>query len=220
MIDDLTGKKFDRLTVLRRGPDKKTKNGSKIHYWECVCDCGEVVYVQHYNLTEGSVRSCGCLSRDVHSRQNGLSTSRLYNVWAGIKKRCFSETYYAYKNYGGRGITMCDEWKNSFLSFYEWAVSNGYEYGLSIDRIDNDGNYEPSNCRWATRKTQDNNKRQNHFVEHNGESLSLAMWQERTGIRQETIRRRLKMGWSAEKALTTKTGERHNNRLEKECTKE
>lgn len=125
-----------------------------------------------------------------------------------MKKRCYSKGQKAYPEYGGRGIKICDEWmgENGFLNFREWALSNGYADNLSIDRKDVDGNYEPDNCRWAGNKVQNNNKRINYYIEFEGENLTLDQWEERTGIRQETIRRRLNNGWTIEDALTIKKG--------------
>lgn len=121
-----------------------------------------------------------------------------------MKKRCYTVTDKAYPNYGGRGITICNEWREEFLEFYKWAMSSGYKEKLSIDRIDNNGNYEPQNCRWVSDKSQNNNRRINHFIEYEGERLTLAEWETKTGIRQETIRRRLKKGWTVKDALTKK----------------
>lgn len=205
---DLSGKKFGRLTVIERGEDFIAPKGSRQPGWICRCDCGNQITVRANGLTAGNTKSCGCLSREVHKKQNGLSRSRLYGIWRGMKKRCYNKSNEAYPEYGGRGIKVCEEWKDNFLAFYEWSMKNGYEEGLSIDRTDNDGDYEPGNCTWTTSKNQNNNRRANHFIEFNGERLTLAQWEERTGIRQETIRRRLKVGWSIEDALTKNKGER------------
>lgn len=203
-INDLTGKRYGRLMVLRRGEDFISPKGNKQPGWICRCDCGNEIAVRGNGLTSGNTKSCGCLSRDAHSKQNGLSKSRLYNIWRGMKKRCYTVTDKAYPNYGGRGITICNEWREEFLEFYKWAMSNGYKEKLSIDRIDNNGNYEPQNCRWVSDKSQNNNRRINHFIEYEGERFTLAEWETKTGIRQETIRRRLKNGWTVKDALTKK----------------
>lgn len=134
-----------------------------------------------------------------------LYQSRIYRIWANIKARCFNQNHRDYKQYGARGITMCDEWKHDFLIFYDWAIANGYTDSLTIDRINNDGNYEPDNCRWATRKEQCNNYRKNHLLEYNGEVHSIAEWSEITGINYFTLRDRINRSkWSIEKALTTR----------------
>ncbi|MBE7084268.1 MAG: hypothetical protein E7373_06695 [Clostridiales bacterium] len=130
-----------------------------------------------------------------------MTDSRLYNIWSKLKSRCLNMSFKFYKNYGGRGIKVCDEWLNNPQSFYDWAIANGYNSNLTIDRIDFNGNYEPSNCRWVDMKTQSNNRRNNHIITLNGVSHTLSEWSSLTGIEQSTIRARLKRGWSEEKAL-------------------
>ena len=120
-----------------------------------------------------------------------------------MKRRCNCSSYDGYKHYGGRGIAVCEEWKNNFQAFYEWSMANGYTDELTIDRIDVNGNYEPSNCRWVTRKVQSNNTRVNHFVTLNGCTKTLAEWAEEYGIKQDTMYHRLNRGWSIEQAITT-----------------
>lgn len=156
---NLQGKRFGKLVVIRR-----VENIPKHHArWLCKCDCGNEHIVQSHCLINGMVKSCGCIQVEMHLT-HGQTGSRLYNVWNAIKARCFNQNYRDYKYYGGRGITMCDEWKNSFEVFSEWAYKNGYNENVkrgdcTIDRIDNDGNYEPSNCRWTTMKVQCESRR-------------------------------------------------------------
>lgn len=169
---DLTGEKFGRLTVIKRAEDVISDKGVRTKCWECICDCGNKVIVRQAGLRRGTTKSCGCLHREITgnmSRKHGLSNNcgRLYPLWKSIKYRCYCKTSKDYKNYGARGIVMCDEWKNDFKSFYDWAISNGYNEEktdkglniLTIDRIDVNGNYEPSNCRFITNAEQAKNKR-------------------------------------------------------------
>lgn len=175
---DLTNRKLGRLTVLEMvGISESRRN-----LWLCQCDCGNRAVVPATSLVSGHTQSCGCLMRETVSRQfttHGESNSRLYTVWSGMINRCESPRHNAYKHYGGRGIKLCDEWRNSYEAFRDWAYANGYdenaEYGdCTIDRIDVNGNYEPSNCRWVDAKTQAKNQRprkrgykRGHYKKHN-----------------------------------------------------
>lgn len=147
---DMVGRKLGMLTII-----KKTKMIDSMSYWLSKCECGNEIELPWSHLRMR--KSCGCLAGEFH----GLANTPLYYVWCAMRQRCFSRTHVGYENYGGRGITVCDEWINSYVPFHEWAMANGYEAGLTIDRIDVDGNYEPSNCRWVTMKVQASNKRNN-----------------------------------------------------------
>lgn len=159
IIKDLSGQKFGRLTAIEpAGYDRKRIK------WKCVCECGNTTFVGSDKLINGHTKSCGCLLSDVLKQRNkGNSThnstnTRLYRIYYSMKTRCYNPKHKAFHRYGGRGITVCNQWLDDFSSFKEWAVNNGYSDDLSIDRINNDGNYEPSNCRWATAKMQANNR--------------------------------------------------------------
>lgn len=199
MLKNLIGCRFGRLVVIERA--ENSKNG---HIrWKCLCDCGKEKIIYSTSLVRGATRSCGCLHNEGNNTRHGMSRKRLHNVWCNMKQRCYSENVPAYKFYGGRGITVCDEWRGSFDNFRDWALENGYREDLTIDRIDVDGPYSPENCRWITIEDQQSNRRDNHQITYNGETHTLTQWEKITGIKQPTIRRRLKKGWSIEKALTT-----------------
>ena len=146
----LVGKRFGKLTVVDY---LRKENGRKI--WKCECECGNIVELSTKRL-QGGTKSCGCLKGKIGAKSKG---GRIYRILSGMKTRCYDQNSDAYKNYGGRGITICDEWIQDFWSFYNWALENGYKDGLTIDRIDNDKGYAPWNCRWATKAEQNRNKR-------------------------------------------------------------
>ena len=199
-VEDLTGKKFNRLTVIKRV--ENSKNGAT--RWLCKCDCGNETIVRRDHLLNNEIYSCGCYQREFVSKnrlKHGCShRTRLYSIWATMIQRCSDIKCNAYKDYGLRGISVCNKWKN-FVNFQEWALNNGYHNDLSIDRIDNNGNYEPNNCRWCDRITQANNKRNNHYIIYNGETKTIAQWALLVGLKHSTLQVRLKRGWSIEKAL-------------------
>lgn len=163
---DLTGHRFGMLTVIKRAENRRFLCGRTLVSYLCRCDCGEEKNVLASNLLNGHTKSCGCIqkqSRVVTHTKHGSSQHRLYTTWTNIKQRCGNPNSDDYKNYGGRGITVCDEWKNDFQTFYDWAMANGYEDHLTIDRIDVNGNYCPENCRWVTRIVQRHNRRDSNI---------------------------------------------------------
>lgn len=205
---DITGKVYGRLTVIERVENDKHGQAR----WKCLCECGNYTVAVTTELNRGNVRSCGCLSREISKKVNfkhGFKNTRLYKVWDSMKKRCYNSNSPSYKYYGGRGITICDEWKNDFKSFHDWAFANGYDENAeymkcTIDRIDVNGNYEPSNCRWVTCKEQARNRTNNRLIEYNGEKLTLIEWAERLKIKYTILHQRIrKYGWSIERAFTT-----------------
>lgn len=209
---DLTGKKFGRLTVLKY-TDKRA--GSNV-IWECVCDCGNLHNVAGKVLTSGGTRSCGCYKRDraietnlTHGMSRGNKVTRIYKCWSGIIDRCNPRT--DSKNYSNRGIDVCDEWKD-FTTFMDWSYENGYTDKLTIDRIDNDGNYSPSNCRWVDMKIQGRNRRTNREITIDGVTKCVTEWCEVYGIHYETARSRLNNGWGELESFATPPFEKGNNR--------
>lgn len=197
---ELTGERFSKLLVVEYS---YSRNGKA--YWKCVCQCGKEVIVEGFSLRSGHTKSCGCLRKidGLEPRyRHGYINQRLYKIWSNMKTRCTNPNHPFYKDYGGRGITYCSDW-DDFVLFKEWAFANGYNDDLSIDRINVNGNYVPENCRWVDMKTQNRNRRNNHLITFNGETHCISEWAEITGIKRETIKSRLKYGWSIEKVLTT-----------------
>lgn len=192
---DYTGCRFGRLTVVER-----IKPEARNITWLCKCDCGNYKAVTSGNLKNGNVRSCGCLAREVSRDmllKHGDTNTRLWRIWDGMRRRCYEVTNKDYANYGGRGITFAGEWAD-YINFRDWAMANGYSDDLTLDRIDVDGNYEPANCRWATVKEQNNNRRSNRLIYYNGEVHTLSQWGDITGISSKTIAYRIKAGWDYE----------------------
>ncbi len=174
--------------------------------WTCKCVCGKIVSKDTKSLVEGSTKSCGCKKIELRNQsgkymKHGMYETRLYRIWASMRNRCTNSTNPAYKDYGGRGITVCNEW-NEFTVFMDWALNNGYSDDLTIDRIDVNGNYEPDNCRWATFSVQANNKRTSRYIEYRGEKHTVSEWARITGFNKTVIAERLNRGWTEEEALT------------------
>lgn len=178
-VKDLIGQRFGKLVVLSRAENDKTKHTR----WLCQCDCGNTKIVHGCSLKRGLTQSCGCLQKEIFGENarkihttHGKTNTRLFNIWGRMKDRCYNEKHLHYKNYGGRGIIVCNEWKNDFQTFYDWAINNGYFKNLTLDRIDNNGNYEPNNCHWVTSKQQSRNKRNNHLITYKDKTYCIAEW--------------------------------------------
>ena len=204
-FEDLTGQRFGYLTVIK----KAGKNKSDKILWLCKCDCGKLKIIQGASLKNGRTKSCGCLRKKGARMTHGFKYTRLYCIWQGIKKRCLNKNTSNYYIYGGRGIKICDEWKNDFKSFHDWAFANGYDESAkrgdcTIERIDVNGNYEPSNCRWATMKEQCRNTRSNKLITYNNETRCLMDWSYIFNINYKTLLYRFKKGWTIEKAFMNK----------------
>lgn len=200
MPKDITGKQFGRLTVLK-WDHYRYQGINKRHYWLCQCECGNTKVVSAEHLYRGSTRSCGCIRAKKCEYRTQLS-----GVLRMIKQRCNDPTSKHYKNYGARGISVCDEWsgKGGISNFVEWAMQSGYSPGLTIDRIDNDKGYSPDNCRWATMKEQSNNKGNNIRITINGETKTLTQWCEHYNVPYDNVRNRyVALGWDIEDALFT-----------------
>lgn len=204
------GVKDSRWTVIEQSEDAVQPNGKHIKMWNCICECGKIESVNGNNLRSGKSKSCGCLSIEIAKgnfgtggvKKHGCAKTRLYYVWTHIKARCYNSHTDNYKDYGGRGIKMCDEWRGSFQNFQSWALSHGYADNLTIDRIKVNGDYEPSNCRWVTQKEQANNKRNNVFFTYNGRTKTLKQWCDYYGKDYRLVHNRINYGkWCFEEAL-------------------
>lgn len=197
------GKKYGKLTVIKR---MHNVNG-KVKYL-CKCDCGNEKVVYAADLRNGKIVSCGCYRLQKLSEKISVhkkTKTRLYRIWQNMKTRCYNPKFKQFKDYGGKGVSVCEEWKNDFMQFYNWAMSNGYNDTLTIDRIDTNGNYEPDNCRWATLKQQARNNSKNVLITHNGETHCLTEWGEIQNINLKTLYSRIyTKKWSIEKALEFK----------------
>lgn len=188
---NLTGLKFGKLTVIGIEQTLTRKT-----YWKCMCECGNYKIVRSDSLICGTVKSCGCLKKQqdrinlTANHSHKMSRTRLYHTWINMKSRCYNKNNKCYDIYGERGITVCDEWINSFESFKNWAAENGYSESLTLDRIDTNGNYEPDNCRWATPKEQANNRRTNHLITIDGTTKNLTQWCEYLGVKVTAVKDR------------------------------
>lgn len=189
---DLTGLKFNKLTVISRA-----KNIGKQTAWLCKCDCGNTVIVRADHLKDNKIKGCGCLLR----KHGYADKERLYRIFRGMKTRCYNPKTKHYKDYGGRGIKICDEWLNDYMNFRNWAMENGYNDTLTIDRINVNGNYEPRNCRWATMIEQQNNVTRNRILEYKSSRKTMSEWAKIYNIPYSKFNNRIQMGWNIERVI-------------------
>lgn len=208
MTIDRTGQRFGRLTVIEEAGRDKHRNV----IWKCRCDCGNESYVTRADLKK--TKSCGCWNIDAiiqrntrHGASKRGSITKLYKVWAAVKQRCTNPKNKAYKNYGGRGIKLCDEWLE-YEPFEKWAFENGYAEGLQLDRIDNNGSYSPDNCRFVSTVENSHNKRNNVWITIDGKTALAVDWAKEVGVDVEVIRKRLRKGWTPKEAVFAPLGTR------------
>lgn len=196
------GTRFTRLVVVEDLGMREEKNGKSRHYYKCLCDCGNYFEIRGDLLKGKNNQSCGCLQYEHAIVTHGLTGTKVYSVWASMKDRCTNPKSKAYKWYGARGIKVCDEWIESFESFNQWMIENDYQEGLTIDRIDVDGDYEPSNCRLITQQEQLLNTRRSVFYTYNGKTQTIREWADELGIKYMTLYGRLRtMKWDVERAF-------------------
>ena len=211
---DITGKRFGRLIALFKTENNKRNKAM----WVCSCDCGKYVIEQASTLLYGKVNSCGCLQKEwyanrseqtgekSHLYKHGMCHTRINSIYRKIKQRCLNKNDSAYNHYGGRGIKICKEWEDSFEAFCDWSFRNGYAKNLTIDRIDNDGDYSPDNCRWVDMKTQQNNRGNNTIIEINGIRKTVAEWCDEYETNYKLAYKRIRNGWNPVDALTIPSG--------------
>lgn len=212
---NLAGQRFGRLAVV----SEVGRNKRCYVLWKCICDCGNDFTTASVYLLSGVTKSCGCLASEIVSKRmfkHGMSNEKLYSVWANMLGRCNNPNDHAYTNYGGRGIQVCAEW-HDFIPFIDWTTNNGYAEGLEIDRIDNDGWYSPSNCRFVTAKQNLRNTRSNKHVTYDGKTMIIAEWAECLGMPHWILSSRLRNGWSVQDAFTKSVQRRGDRPMYTPC---
>lgn len=201
---DMTGMRFGNAVVISR----EGVSSDRHYLWKCVCDCGKEFLARGSDLKRGRIISCGCVrERNLSfgiNRRHGMKKTRLYSIWRNAKTRCNNSHSPQYRNYGARGISFYEPWRDNFDIFASWAFDNGYSDNLELDRIDNEKGYSPDNCRWVTRTVNASNKRTNHLINFHGITHTIAEWSRITGVPAATIRSRLNKGLSIEEALSRK----------------
>lgn len=225
MLQRNIGKRFGRLVIVEYAYTKRYGHGASKTYWRCKCDCGNEKIASLSSMQCGYISSCGCLAKEFNKKKakeqttHGGYKDRLYWVWHSMKTRCSKDYGSAY--YYEKGITVCDEWANDYSVFREWALANGYDPNAkknecTIDRIDNNGNYCPENCRWVSMAVQANNTSQNHFLEYDGKRMTVTQWAKEIGVKPVTLFSRIRNGWPIEKILSPHkyNGSRHDRDIE------
>lgn len=205
IVKRLEGQRFGRLVVVKEVG--RTKSGQA--KWLCKCDCGNTKVIGSDNLRRGVTKSCGCIRKEMKpwNKRYTDEDKVVYGLWAGIKNRCYNKNEPKYKNYGARGIRVCDEWLD-YTNFKNWCLANGYQKGLTIDRIDVNKNYSPDNCKFATQKVQQNNRTNNHLITYKSETHTMSQWAEKLGMRYGMLEHRINRGWSVEDAFNVPYGGR------------
>lgn len=204
-VEDICGKRYGKLTVRSVDKDRTTK---KHTYWFCECDCGNVVSVRADCLKSGTTKSCKCLwtAEESHHKKHGMSSTKLYHVFYAMLQRCENEKDKRYRDYGERGIRVCDEWKANPESFLKWAMENGYKEGLTIERVDNNKGYSPENCKWITIAERQKNKRprgnMDILLEYNGKRVNLMQLSTLVGMNYHTLYFRYKRGLRLPELIT------------------
>ena len=191
---DITGQKFGRLTAIKY-VDYTDNNGSK---WLFRCECGNDIITNSSAVRKGRTKSCGCLNQELRKSRakHGQIGKPMYTAWVHMRQRCNNPKCKEYRNYGARGIKVCEEW-SEFINFYNWSMENGYEEGLTIDRINNEGDYTPDNCRWVTMLVQENNKRNNHYIIYDGERMTLSQCAKKANVSRNSL-----YYWTCVKSMT------------------
>ncbi len=189
------------------GEAGRNEKGRRLCNYRCVC--GKEKTILYFNVVRLNTKTCGCLRYKMTAEKltkHGLKSHALYDVWCNIKRRCLDSKFPAYNDYGKRGINICNEWREDFLAFYQWAIESGWQQGLTIERSDNEKGYCPKNCRIATMKEQCNNRRSNKLVSYNGGTKTLAQWCDEKNLSYGTMYARLTRGWKVEQAIDTPIG--------------
>lgn len=210
-IKNIIGNRYGKLIVIEKTEERKN---NKV-VWKCRCDCGNITYSVKSQLDSGYKKSCGCLREDnkfkvfnvpvnkkpILINNINIYNTRLYKIYRGIKDRCYNSNNKSYKYYGSKGIKLCDNWKDYFEEFYKWSLNNGYSDELTIDRIDNNGSYEPNNCRWVSQKVQCNNKSNNAYVKYKGQKYTYSEFEYKFKIPQKNISKLIKRGYKIEEIV-------------------